>query len=86
MPSFYGQSWDHYVAEVFEKMKREDSVFPGDEWGNTRLVGHLLSSDCSKAAGAHQNGNKSWRSAPDPENTPRFAAGTFTLPASWPLM
>lgn len=33
MPSYYGQSWDHYVAEVFDKMKREDSVFPGDEWG-----------------------------------------------------
>lgn len=33
MPSYYGQSWDHYVAEVFDTMKREDSVFPGDEWG-----------------------------------------------------
>ena len=33
MASFYGQSWDHYVAEVYDKMKREDSVFPGDEWG-----------------------------------------------------
>jgi len=33
MPSYYGQSWDHYVAEIFDKMKREDSVFPGDEWG-----------------------------------------------------
>jgi len=33
MPSYYGESWDHYVAEVFDKMKREDSVFPGDEWG-----------------------------------------------------
>ena len=34
MASYYGESWDHYVAEVFDKMKREDSVFPGDEWGN----------------------------------------------------
>lgn len=33
MPSYYGQSWDHYVAEVFDRMKRDDSVFPGDEWG-----------------------------------------------------
>ena len=33
MPSQYGQSWDNYIAEDFDKMKREDSVFPGDEWG-----------------------------------------------------
>ena len=32
--TFYGDSWDNYVAEVYDKMKRDDSVYPGDEWGN----------------------------------------------------
>lgn len=34
MNNHYGDSWDMYVKEVFQKMKRPDSVYPGDEWGN----------------------------------------------------
>jgi SAM-dependent methyltransferase len=34
MSSYYGQSWDMYVTSIFDRSKREDSVFPGDEWGN----------------------------------------------------
>ena len=32
--SLYGDSWDKYVNEIFERSKRADSVYPGDEWGN----------------------------------------------------
>lgn len=37
MTSFYGSSWDRYVTQTFPHSRTEQSVHPGDEWGNPGL-------------------------------------------------